>query len=144
MSPSVDAVTRLSPDRPAKRSWCLRVSGVVAPSAPMPDKPTSNSPAWPCRTTSRMAWIRLIDKTKFGYPTGGQRSSKFLFIWSMRSTRSLARSRELLIKADEVLARCLGLALDLTSSPRPLGVRYREDCVAEHLLRRSITRDSVE
>src|SRR5579885_3534337 len=33
MSPSVDAVRRLSPDCPAKRSWCLRVSGAVAPSA---------------------------------------------------------------------------------------------------------------
>jgi hypothetical protein len=77
MSPSVDAVSRLSPDRPAKRSWCLRVSGVVAPSAPMPDEPASDSPAWPCRTYP--GWQGFGQSTRLNVKLRTERSHDVCF-----------------------------------------------------------------
>jgi hypothetical protein len=53
MSPSVDAVKRLSPDRPTTRSLCLRVSGAVAPSALALVNTAPVSPAVSFQTTMK-------------------------------------------------------------------------------------------
>src|SRR5215469_10130757 len=54
MSPSVDAIKRLSPDRPATRSLCLKVSGAVAPSALVPRKVDASLSRVAYRTITKM------------------------------------------------------------------------------------------